>query len=103
MIHRRGTRQHGARILALRRFCSLAMVAVSSAPALADAPATITSLAAVHSLTRDEAEQSIPVAFDATVTYHIPGSIGLFVQDGGFAIYADAPANATLTPSFTNH
>ena len=103
MIHRRGTRQHGTRILAWFRFCGripggLALVAASSALALAAAPDTITSLAALHSLTNDEAAQSIPVAFEATVTYHIPGSIGLFVQDGGFAIYADAPENVTLTP-----
>ncbi len=102
MIHRRGTRQHGARILAWFRFCvhasGVAMVTACAASAVAAPPATITSLAALHSLTNDEAAQSIPVAFEATVTYHIPGSVGLFVQDGGFAIYADAPQNATLTP-----
>jgi len=74
------------------------MFAACSALAVAAAPETITSLAALHSLSNAEAAQSIPVAFEATVTYHIPGTIGLFVQDGGFAIYADAPKNATLTP-----
>jgi diguanylate cyclase (GGDEF)-like protein len=103
MIHRRGIRQYGTRILESFRFCGrvlggLATVAASCATVLAAAPGTITSLAALHSLTNAEAGQSIPVAFEATVTYHIPGSSGLFVQDGGDAIYADAPENATLTP-----
>jgi diguanylate cyclase (GGDEF)-like protein len=67
-----------------------------SAPAIAGEQGTIRSLAALHSLTNDEASKSIPVAFEATVTYHIQGSSGLFMQDGGFAIYADAPDNAVL-------
>ena len=96
-------RQYGMRIPTRLRFCShilcgLAMIAGSSAPALGAAPYMITSLAALHSLTNVDAARSIPVAIEATVTYHIPGSIGLFLQDGRFAIYADAPANATLLP-----
>jgi diguanylate cyclase (GGDEF)-like protein len=75
-----------------------AMVAASSAVAPAAPPETLTSLAAIRSLTHDEAAKSVPVAFEATVTYHIKGSIGLFVQDAGFAIYADAPANLSLMP-----
>ena len=102
MIHRRRTRQRGARILAWFRFSgcilSIATVAASSAPAFADVSDTITSLAAIHSLTNDEAANSIPAAFEATVNYHINGSSGLFLQDGGLAIYADAPANLTLAP-----
>lgn len=102
MIHRRGTRQHGTRILEWVRYCgriaALAMLVASCAIALAAAPHTITSLAALHSLTADEAAKAIPVAVDGTVTYHIKGSSGLFVQDGGLAIYADAPENATLAP-----
>ncbi len=100
MVHRQGTRQHGAQILAWFRFCGrivgVAMITAFSALAVAAPPGTITSLAALHSLTNEEADKSIPVAFEATVTYHVKGSI--FVQDGGFAIYADAPENATLTP-----
>jgi diguanylate cyclase (GGDEF)-like protein len=102
MIQRQGTRQGRGQFSG--RFCfwssiaCLAMLAASSAMALADRTATITSLAALHSLANDEARKSIPVAFEATVTYHIPGTIGLFVQDGDYAIYADAPTNATLTP-----
>lgn len=100
MIHRQRTRRHGARILARFRFCGLIlpMVAASSALALAASQDGIASLAALHSLTNDEVAKSIPVAFEATVTYHRKGSVGLFVQDGGLAIYADAPENVTLTP-----
>jgi diguanylate cyclase (GGDEF)-like protein len=74
------------------------MAAAIPALAATTPPGPITSLAALHSLTNDEAARSLPVAFEATVTYHIPGSVGLFVQDGGFAIYADAPANVTMMP-----
>jgi len=102
MIHRRGTQPHSTQILAWFRFCGrifgVAAVTASSALAVAAPPKTITSLAVLHSLTNDEAARSIPVAFEATVTYHIQGSSGLFLQEGGFAIYADAPANLTLTP-----
>lgn len=79
-------------------FFGVALLAGFGPFAVAAAPSTITSLATLHSLTNDEAAKSIPVAFEATVTYHIKGTTGLFVQDGGFAIYADAPATATLVP-----
>jgi diguanylate cyclase (GGDEF)-like protein len=64
----------------------------------AAAPPVITSLAAIHALSNNQAAGSIPVAFEATVTYHIKGSTGVFLQDGGLAIYADGPSTATLTP-----
>ena len=102
MIHQQGTRQHGTRFLAWLRCCGrflgLATVAASSVLALAASPDTITSLPALHSLTNDEAGRSIPAAFEATVTYYVKGSSGLFVQEGGFAIYVDAPENLTLVP-----
>ncbi|MGA2871690.1 MAG: hypothetical protein ABSF34_21330, partial [Verrucomicrobiota bacterium] len=100
MIHRQGTRQPGARILAWFRFCGrilgMTVVAASPALALATPPGTITSLAALHSLNNDEAARSIPAAFEATVTYYVKGSSGLLVQDGDFAIYVEAPENLTL-------
>jgi diguanylate cyclase (GGDEF)-like protein len=87
---------------AWRRCCgrifSITMVAASSALALAAPPGTITSLAALQSLSNDEAARSIPAAFEATVTYYVKGSSGLFVQDGGFAIYVEAPENLSLVP-----
>src|ERR1700679_2935069 len=100
MIHRQGTRQPGPRILAWFRVCDrilgMTIVAASFALALAAPPGTITSLAALHSLTNDEAPRSIPAAFEATVIYYVKGSSGLFVQDGGLAIYVEAPENMAL-------
>jgi diguanylate cyclase (GGDEF)-like protein len=99
IIHRPEIRQHHTRIrvfLFCSRIFGVGILAACPALALAAAPQTITSLAALHVLTNDEAAKSIPVAFEATVTYHIRGSIGLFVQDGGLAIYADAPENVSL-------
>jgi diguanylate cyclase (GGDEF)-like protein len=102
VIDRQGTRQPGARILAWFLFCGrilgMATVAASSAFALPAPPGTITSLAALHSLTNEEAARSAPAAFEATVTYYIKGSSGLFVQDHGLAIYVEAPENLTLVP-----
>ena len=94
------TRQMSTRMLSwLWSYCRiLAVVAVipSCVPALAAPPDTITSLAALHSLTNDQAARSIPATFEATVTYHINGRGGLFLQDGGAAIYADGPEDAKL-------
>lgn len=69
-----------------------------SAAALFAAPATIVSLAGIHKLTNEQAAQSIPVAFEATVTYYSKGSIDLFLQDGGIAIYVQAPNTLDLVP-----
>jgi len=102
MIYERGTLHYGKRMLTSLRFglciLSMAVIAASSLLALAASPdtLTITSLAALHALTKDEAGKSIPVAFEATVTYHVDGSVGLFLQDAGLAVYADAPESAIL-------
>ncbi len=89
----RTLRNHRARAgLAAAAFLALAPIAFAAAPA------PITSIEVLHHLENAQAAKSLPVAFEATVTYHIKGSTGLFVQDGGFAIYADAPENLTLTP-----
>jgi diguanylate cyclase (GGDEF)-like protein len=82
----------------VRRIFGIVLVVACPAIAGAVPPEAITSLAELHSLTNDEAAKSLPVVFKATVTYHIRGSVGLFVEDGGFAIYADAPENLPLAP-----
>ena len=61
-------------------------------------PATLTSLRAIHALTNAEASQHLPVAFEATVTYYRGYETNLFVQDGEFAIYIQAPADLHLLP-----
>ena len=61
-------------------------------------PGTLTSLAAIHALSNAEAAQSLPVAFEATVTYYMRGDRDLFLQDGDLAVYAEVPLNLNLVP-----
>ncbi len=85
------------RLPASWRIAVLVCMALCSAAALA-APATITSLAALHKLTNEQAAHSIPVAFEATVTYYSKGDLDMFVEDGGVAIYVQAPVTLDVTP-----
>ncbi len=62
----------------------------------ANAPGTIDSLRAIHELSKVEAAQALPVAFEATVTYYNKSDIDLFVQDAGVAIYVQATQRAGL-------
>lgn len=61
-------------------------------------PGTLTSLAAIHALSNAEAAQSLPVAFEATVTYYMRGDRDLFLQDDGLAVYAEVPLDLNLVP-----
>ncbi|MGB6688758.1 MAG: GGDEF domain-containing protein [Terracidiphilus sp.] len=64
--------------------------------AWAAAPAPITTLRALSSLSNAEAGKGLPVAFEATVTYYAKGDVDLFVQDGDAAIYVEAPRTANV-------
>jgi diguanylate cyclase (GGDEF)-like protein len=101
MCNRNRTRRQIAptigRLQASRRTAILVCVALCSAASFA-APATITSLADVHKLTNQQAAQTIPAVFEATVTYYAPGSIDLFVEDSGMAIYVQVPTNLDFVP-----
>jgi diguanylate cyclase (GGDEF)-like protein len=66
--------------------------------AWAEAPATLTTLHAVHALTNEQASQALPVAFEATVTYYRNSGFDLFVQQNGEAIYVFSKQNAGLVP-----
>jgi diguanylate cyclase (GGDEF)-like protein len=66
--------------------------------AWAETPATLTSLRAIHALTNAEASQSIPVAFEGTVTYFRGYEHLLFVQDGDLAIFVFFTMDAKLAP-----
>jgi diguanylate cyclase (GGDEF)-like protein len=57
---------------------------------------SITTLAAIHTLTNDQASQHQPVKFEATLTYHRGYERTLFVQDGDSAIYVQIPKNIKL-------
>jgi hypothetical protein len=103
MIQRQRIHRHGMQLLAWLRvggivFGGIALVAVSSVSAPA-APKTITSLAELHSLTNQQASKSIPVVLEATVTNHVKGTSGIFLQDGALAIYADAPERFIQNPA----
>ena len=58
----------------------------------------MTSLQAIHALSNAEASKSIPVAFQATVTYFSADLGNLFVQDGHTGIYVLITASPQLSP-----
>jgi diguanylate cyclase (GGDEF)-like protein len=62
----------------------------------ADAP--LTSLAAVHALTNEQANRQLPATFEAIVTYFRAYEKTLFVQDGDTAIYVSATTGLNLLP-----
>ena len=68
-------------------------VAVSAA-----APAPLTTLRAIQALSNAEADQGIPVAFEATVTYFVQVQHVLFVEDSGAAIFVSADTSVPLVP-----
>jgi len=61
-------------------------------------PIALTTLQAIHSLSRVEARKGLPVAFEATVTYYSRSDVDLFVQDGGEAVYVLTQPNEDITP-----
>ncbi|HLY43057.1 MAG TPA: GGDEF domain-containing protein [Terracidiphilus sp.] len=69
-----------------------------AAEAGAAQPQPITSLRAIHSLSNREAERQLPVAFDATVSLYDRPLMGLWVQDGGEAIYVITETDEELLP-----
>jgi diguanylate cyclase (GGDEF)-like protein len=66
--------------------------------AWAEEPATLTSVRAIHSLTKAEASKGLPVAFEATVTFYRGYEQTLMVQDGDAAIYVGYPTDLKLVP-----
>jgi diguanylate cyclase (GGDEF)-like protein len=75
---------------------AIAASGASHAPA-ATAP-VLTTLHAVHSLSHDEANRKLPVAFEATVLYFRGYESTLFVQDEDEALYVQASTRAKLEP-----
>lgn len=84
---------------AMKRYIpAFAIIFVLASTAWAAAPATLTTLAAVHALSNTEASQNLPVAFEATVTFSRRFEKTLFVQDGDAAIYVQPVAEVDLVP-----
>jgi diguanylate cyclase (GGDEF)-like protein len=83
---------------ASKLIAAVALIFGCASVAFASAPAPLTTLQAVHALTNVEANEGIPVAFEATVTYYRGYENTLFVQDGDIGVYVFAPINLQLTP-----
>jgi diguanylate cyclase (GGDEF)-like protein len=66
--------------------------------AVAASPAPMTSLRQIHTLSNEQAQAALPVAFEATVTYFRDYEKTMFVQDGDAAIYVQPSTNAKLVP-----
>lgn len=61
-------------------------------------PSTLTTLHAVHSLSKSEAGAALPVSFEGTVTYYNRDDVDLFVQEGSEAVYVEAKRNQEFVP-----
>jgi len=71
---------------------------LAAASSYASTPASLTTLHAVHSLSKTEAAAGVPVAFEATVTYYNRTDVDLFVQDNGEAIYVQTTTSQDFAP-----
>ncbi len=83
----------------LRRSLLLAVLLAflgSSLESRAAEPSPITSIHAIHILSKAQARAGLPVAFEATVTYYNASDVDLFVQDGNEAIYVETKAYGNL-------
>jgi diguanylate cyclase (GGDEF)-like protein len=77
---------------------AVAMAVGLTPAAMAAQPAPLTTLRAIRALSEAEAGSGVPVAFEGTVTFYDPSNVGLFVQDGGQAIYVETKRNENLVP-----
>jgi diguanylate cyclase (GGDEF)-like protein len=77
---------------------AIALAALWTSASWAVEPGPLTTLHAIHALTKTEARGGLPVAFEATVTYYNRSDVDLFVQEGGEAIYVEAKPNQNLAP-----
>jgi diguanylate cyclase (GGDEF)-like protein len=79
-----------------RSILAFAVVLGGASAAWAASPAPLTTLRAIHALSNAEASQSLPVAFEATVTYFHATQYTLFVQDDGVGIFVVPPSGTKL-------
>jgi diguanylate cyclase (GGDEF)-like protein len=76
----------------------VAIVFACAAAAGVAQPAPLTTLRAVAALSNVEAAKSIPVVFEATVTYFSAQRNVLFVQDGQTGVYVQSSSALSLVP-----
>ncbi|MGD0735702.1 MAG: GGDEF domain-containing protein [Terracidiphilus sp.] len=86
------------RIVSMKWLIAAVAIVLSFSSAIAQSPAPLTTLRAIHALTNAEAHHELPVAFEATVTYFRSYERTMFVQDGDVAIYVQATTNTKLVP-----
>jgi diguanylate cyclase (GGDEF)-like protein len=81
-----------------RSVSALAIILGFTSVAWAAEPSALTTLRAIHALTKADAQKGLPVAFEATVTYYTRTGVDLFVQDGGEAIYVETKPFQDFAP-----
>ena len=82
------------RIAALLPLLCLSVVSASAAPP----HSPISAVSQLGSISNEQAAQSIPVHFEATVTFPRPSEKNLFVMDGDFGCYVRWPVDQGLLP-----
>jgi diguanylate cyclase (GGDEF)-like protein len=91
--------QNGPVLPPMKRLISaFAVILGFTSVAWAAQPGTLTTLHAIHSLTKADAQKGVPVAFEATVTYYTRTGVDLFVQDNGEAIYVETKPLQDFVP-----
>jgi diguanylate cyclase (GGDEF)-like protein len=81
-----------------RSISALAIILGFTSVAWAAGPDALTTLHAIHALSKADAQKGLPVAFEATVTYYTRTGVDLFVQDGGEAIYVETKPFQDFAP-----
>jgi diguanylate cyclase (GGDEF)-like protein len=76
----------------------LAIILGFTSLAWAAEPSVLSTLHAIHALSKADAQKGLPVAFEATVTYYTRTGVDLFVQDGGEAIYVETKPFQDFVP-----
>ncbi len=93
-----GTRRLNEILPMKKALKALAMILGCASVAWAAEPGALTTVHAIHSLTKAEAAKGLPVAFEGTVTYYNRNDIDLFVQDGDEAVYVETKAQLDIAP-----
>lgn len=82
----------------IKRLLFAAAILFSAISARASAPAPLTTIHLLETVTNTEASKHLPVSFQATVTYFRGYDKDLFLQDGHDAVYVHATTNLKLAP-----
>jgi diguanylate cyclase (GGDEF)-like protein len=77
---------------------TFAILFACTSVAWATPSAPLITLQAIAALTNDQADQRLPVAFEATVTYYVRNLKNLNVQDGDVGIYVKLTKDTVLLP-----